>query len=201
MPTLGFEWRDAFLEALRTVPVVQHACDAAGVNRSTAYAARKGDKEFATAWDEAMEAGIDCAEKEAFRRAVQGFDEPVIWQGQLIPVWARDAKGEVVTRVRYSTDPKTRKRVRTMVPVQATDGAGRPMWLTQRRHSDQLLVTILKGRRKAVYSERTELTGADGKPMEMDATTKAARIAALMAAAKQRRAAAKGAPASEPEED
>lgn len=165
MPTLGFDWRSPFLEALRQVPVVQHACDCAGINRATAYAARKGDQEFAKAWDDAMESGVDRAEQEAFRRAVKGYEEPVIFQGR-------------VAKVR---DPETKK----MVP------------LTIRKHSDQLLVTILKGRRKAVYAERTELTGADGKPVVLDATTKAARLQSLMEAAKKRRAAAKGEPAED----
>ena len=36
---------------------------------------------------------------------------------------------------------------------------------TETRYSDQLLTLMLKGRRKGVYADRTELTGADGGPM------------------------------------
>jgi hypothetical protein len=36
---------------------------------------------------------------------------------------------------------------------------------TETRYSDQLLTLMLKGRRKSVYADRTELTGADGGPM------------------------------------
>jgi len=38
---------------------------------------------------------------------------------------------------------------------------------SQTLYSDQLLTLILKGNRKRVYSERTELTGADGAAIEV----------------------------------
>jgi len=78
-----YPWRDAFLEALRRIPVVAPACTAVGIERSTAYRARAADDSFATAWDEAMEDGIDKAEQEAFKRAVVGFEEPVVDKGRL----------------------------------------------------------------------------------------------------------------------
>jgi hypothetical protein len=47
----------------------------------------------------------------------------------------------------------------------------------------------LKGRRKKVYADRTELTGADGGPVaQVDETAKAARVAQLLAVAQQRKA-------------
>lgn len=76
-----FPWRDAFLASLREWPVVQRACDAVGIERSTAYRQRHADEAFAKAWDEAMEAGVDRAEAEAFRRGVEGVEEAVWHQG------------------------------------------------------------------------------------------------------------------------
>lgn len=113
-----YDWKALFLAALAEVPVVVHACKAAGVNRVTAWRAREADPEFAKAWDEALEEGIDRAEQEAFRRAVVGYEKPVWYKGELVG--------------------------------------------TETVHSDALLALILKGRRKAVYAERKELTGADG---------------------------------------
>lgn len=165
------DWQKLFLKALSEVPVVQHACDAAGVQRCTAYRARQADEAFAQAWDDAMEAGVDRAEKEAFRRAVLGFEEPVIYQGALQFVVVRDEEGAV-----------------------QMDAAGNPlaMPLTVRKHSDALLALVLKGRRKKVYAERTELTGADGKDLDqrLDEVTRAARLSAIVAAAKARKEAA-----------
>ncbi len=76
-----FPWREPFLQALRDWPIVQHACDTVGIQRSTAYRTRMADEEFAKAWDDAMEAGVDKAEREAFRRAVEGVDKGVWHQG------------------------------------------------------------------------------------------------------------------------
>jgi hypothetical protein len=76
-----FPWREPFLQALRDWPIVQHACDAVGILRCTAYRTRQADEEFAKAWDDAMEAGVDKAEREAFRRAVEGVDKGVWHQG------------------------------------------------------------------------------------------------------------------------
>ena len=76
-----FHWHEAFLAALREWPIVQHACDAVGIERCTAYRARQADEAFAKAWDDAVEAGVDKAEREAFRRAVEGVEEDVWHQG------------------------------------------------------------------------------------------------------------------------
>lgn len=53
-------------------------------------------------------------------------------------------------------------------------------------YSDALLALLLRGRRKLFATERTELTGADGAPVAVDATTRAARVAALLDTARQR---------------
>jgi hypothetical protein len=140
-----FDWKPAFLAALREVPVVSRACAAVGIERSTAYRAAEVDPSFREAWDDAMEEGIDKAEQEAFRRAVEGTDKGVWHQGSLVG--------------------------------------------SERVYSDTLMALILKGRRKKVYADRTELTGADGGPVQqVDETAKAARVAQLMALAQQRKA-------------
>lgn len=138
-----FPWREPFLDALREWPIVQHACDIVGIQRCTAYRARQADEAFAKDWDDAMEAGVDKAEREAFRRAVEGTDKGVWHQGVNVG--------------------------------------------TERVYSDSLLSLVLKGRRKQVYADRTELTGADGGPVATtDATQRAARAAALLELARKR---------------
>ena len=140
-----FDWKPTFLAALRELPVIAHACKAVGIERSTAYRAREADPAFAQAWDEAMEEGIDRAEQEAFRRAVVGYEEPVVHQGRLSYLYER------------YVDDDGKEQYRPVL-----DANGQPVPLTVRKHSDALLALILKGRRKAVYAERKELTGADG---------------------------------------
>lgn len=171
------DWTDAFMAALREYPVVQHACDAVGISRARAYRRREDEPVFAKAWDDAMEAGIDRAEREAFRRAVVGFEEPVVHKGFLCYRMKHDADGKLL-------------RNEDGMPVYETDANGQPIPLTVRKHSDALLGLVLKGRRKQVYAERTELTSPDGSmsPATDDAT-RAARTAQLLALAAQRKAA------------
>jgi hypothetical protein len=140
-----FDWKPAFLAALRELPVIAHACKAVGIERSTAYRAREADQAFADAWDDAQEDGIDRAEQEAFRRGVVGFEEPVLDKGRLAYRYERYEDEEGAEHYRLVLDEH-----------------GQPVPLTVRKHSDALLALYLKGRRKSVYAERKELTGADG---------------------------------------
>lgn len=165
------DWRAVLLEALRTVPVLQHACDVAQVERTTVWRAREREPEFAAAYDDAMEAGVDRAEQEAFRRAVVGYVEPVIDKGRLAYAYER-----VVEDGKESFRP-------------VLDEQGQPVPLTVRKHSDALLSLILKGRRKRLYAERIEQTGADGAPLIVDGSKRSARVAALLATAQGRAAA------------
>lgn len=151
--------------------MILHACRAADIHRGTVAKARKEDEAFAKAYDEAMEEGIDRAEQEAFRRAVVGFEEPVIDKGRLAYVYERYVDDEGKEGYRVLLDEK-----------------GQPVPLTVRKHSDGLLSFVLKGRRKKIYADRTELTGADGAPLaHVDETAKAARVAQLLALAQQRK--------------
>lgn len=57
-------WKEKFLESLRQEPNIAKACRAAGIHRSTAYAARKRSEsddrdDFLEQWDYAMEDGLD----------------------------------------------------------------------------------------------------------------------------------------------
>ena len=144
-----FPWREAFLASLREMPVVARACEAVGIERSTAYRARDADPELAAAWDDALETGVDRAEQEAFRRGVVGFEEPVLDKGRLTYRYERYEAPDA--------DGKPQEQWRMLL-----DENGQPIPLTVRKHSDTLLALFLKGRRKKVYADRTELTGADG---------------------------------------
>lgn len=62
----------------------------------------------------------------------------------------------------------------------------------EQAYSDTLMIFLLKGARPDKFKERTstELSGAGGKPIEMNDTTAAARLAAILDSAKQRAASA-----------
>lgn len=72
----------AFLTALReTGGNVSRACELAKLARQTVYGWREASQEFATAWAQTVEAGMDDLEQEARRRALEGVEEPVFYKG------------------------------------------------------------------------------------------------------------------------
>lgn len=76
-------WEAAFLDALAESGNVSKAAAAAGVTRTTVYALRNHPDapDFAEAWEDALEEASDLLELEARRRAVEGVEEPVFYQG------------------------------------------------------------------------------------------------------------------------
>jgi len=71
-PKDAAEWALKFLAELRKMPIVSHACEAAGISPSKAYSHRKKANWFAEAWDEALEEGIDHLEQAAWQAAQDG---------------------------------------------------------------------------------------------------------------------------------
>ena len=64
--------KKAFIEELRQRYSVYHACKAAGIGRTTVYAWRQDDAEFAKAWDAALADAADVLEASAYQRALEG---------------------------------------------------------------------------------------------------------------------------------
>lgn len=73
-----------FLEVLREQANVSQACRAVDIPRTVAYDEKERDSEFAEQWEQAREAAIDRLEAEAWRRAHDGVDEPVFYQGDRV---------------------------------------------------------------------------------------------------------------------
>lgn len=155
-----------FCAALSDGLTIRQASAEAGVDRATVYRWRKQDAEFAQAWDDALESGTDVLEAEAIHRAVHGVDEPVIYQGQLTPIYERNPDGSV--RLQEVDQPDGQGGTRkAWMPVHAVDAEGNPKYLTVRKPSDTLLIFMLKARRPEVYRERhvLEHTGKGGKEL------------------------------------
>jgi hypothetical protein len=77
----GGDWAPTFLAALAKSPNVTGACRKAGIGRRTAYDRRGSDAEFAAAWDDAIEQSTDDLVGEMYRRAKEGVEKPVYFQG------------------------------------------------------------------------------------------------------------------------
>lgn len=78
---MSLERRRLFLRAFAHRGIVLEGCRAAGVSRDAVYHWRETSEWFSTLYDIAVEEAADRIEAEAIRRAVDGYDEPVIYQG------------------------------------------------------------------------------------------------------------------------
>ena len=75
------QWKAKWLEAFAELGMVSAACEAVKVGRQTVYDARKDDA-FATAWDEIENQTTEAMEREAYRRGVEGVEEPLVSAGK-----------------------------------------------------------------------------------------------------------------------
>ncbi len=75
------ELKEAFLEAYPKTANVQEACHAAGISRKQHYTWLQDDPLYAARYKDAQAAVVDSLEKEAIRRARDGYDEPVYYKG------------------------------------------------------------------------------------------------------------------------
>lgn len=75
------DWKKPFLEVLRVRGIIKDACIAANVDRSTAYRHKESESDFAALWQDALDEAADELEREAWRRAVDGTDKPIVHRG------------------------------------------------------------------------------------------------------------------------
>jgi hypothetical protein len=81
---VGQAKKAAFLEAYSKLGTITHAAKAAGVPRSSHYEWLQTDPEYRKAYDDAEQQAIEGLEREARRRAIEGTEEPVFHQGQIV---------------------------------------------------------------------------------------------------------------------
>lgn len=73
------EWEESFLATLRETGNVRLSCEQANIDRHTAYNRRDRSKEFAAAWQTALDEAVDSLEAEARRRALETSDTLLIF--------------------------------------------------------------------------------------------------------------------------
>jgi hypothetical protein len=123
------DWAPRFLKRLAECGNIAAACRWTGIGRRTFYDRRDADRDFAKAASDALEEATDLLELEARRRAHDGVDKPVVYQGRLCGTWV-DSKGEQVAEASPGA---------MLVP------------LTVKEYSDTLLIFLLKAHRPSVY--------------------------------------------------
>ena len=125
----------AFLAAIRVCPSISRAAKAAGVDRREHYRRYKADKVYAKAFDEAYAMGVQALEDACMEHALEGFEQPVIWQG--LVSYAQDEHGSLLI-----------------------DEQGRLIPLTVRKHSVELKKFMLQGARPEKYRTNHHVEGS-----------------------------------------
>ncbi len=127
---------EKFLQGLRDGLTPKEAAANCNIARSTAFDWKGEDEDFRRRWNEAIDEGTDLLEKEARRRAVEGVDEPVFYQGtecavvkkysdQLLMLMLRGRRSDVYNTERHEHTGEGGGPIETKVTVEfvkAKDG-------------------------------------------------------------------------------
>lgn len=89
------------------------ACELCKITREAVYWKRRNDKEFSKRYDEAMEQSTDALEDEAVRRAFEGVQEGVYYQGDRVDLKTVYSDGLIQFMLRSRRPEKFKDRVST----------------------------------------------------------------------------------------
>ena len=128
----------AFLVAFAKVGVIGKAAEIARIHRSMHHHWMKTDPDYPDLFHQAEEEAIEILEMEAKRRAVEGINDPIIYQGAISGSWV-DKEGRQVAKDTPGS---------TLIP------------LTVKRYSDNLLMFILKAANPQKYRDNVHIDGS-----------------------------------------
>lgn len=104
-----------FLEALKAKHFIAQACEAVGIGRSTVYEWLENDPAFSRAVTEVKENTLDLVRAEAYRRAVDGVEEPVTVAGEREMV--KKFSDGLLIRILQAHDPAYREGSPTSINI------------------------------------------------------------------------------------
>lgn len=107
------------------------ALKAASLARSWVYAKRREDTDFALAFDEARKCGLEVLKDEAHRRAYEGIDKPVYYQGEEVAV-LKEYSDTLLMFLIKQHDPSYREHF----DVSLANTGGRPFMFQMMLHPD-----------------------------------------------------------------
>jgi hypothetical protein len=100
----------AFLAAYAKLFNISRAAELAGVGRRCHYDWLRDDPEYAERFEDARQAFIDELEEEAYRRAVEGWDEPVFYEGVKVGAKRKYSDNLLMFRLKAELPQKYRDR-------------------------------------------------------------------------------------------
>lgn len=119
-------WIDIFLKHLAANGLINTAATMAGVTRRRVDRERETNAEFEYAMDDALEASADVLEAEARRRAVEGIDKGIYYQGVLMETEKVYSDGLLTTLLKAKRADEFAER------KQITGAGGKPLTVVVR---------------------------------------------------------------------
>jgi hypothetical protein len=116
----------AFLAALARTGNVTLAAEIAHIARSAHYQWLEADPVYAAAYEDAMEQAAQRLEAEARRRAEEGVEEPVFYQGKQCGVIRRYSDALLMFLLKGALPDKYKERTST----ELTGAGGKPLTVT-----------------------------------------------------------------------
>lgn len=101
----------AFLAAYVECGTISHAAKAAEIRRETHHEWVRSDPVYAAAFAEAKEQAVECLEREARRRAIEGVDEPVYQGGELVGYKRRYSDTLLIFMLKAEAPDKYKERM------------------------------------------------------------------------------------------
>ncbi|OZI24052.1 terminase [Bordetella genomosp. 9] len=130
----------AFLVTLAETGNVTRSAAAIGASRSTVYEWRESDDVFAKEWEKAMRIATLGLEDEARRRAEEGVDEPVFYQGINCGT-VRKYSDTLLIFLLKARDPKYREKT----AMELTGANGGPVEMNDAQAAGRLAAILAAG--------------------------------------------------------
>lgn len=148
--TLSGPQRERFLQTLADTCNLGKACEASGMSRTAWFKYRKENPEFDAAWKEAERIGVTVLEDEAKRRAFEGVEKPILYQGQFTRKFE--------TRLDELTGaPEIDTATGQVKYFPVYDRSGRHTIETIREYSDSLVALLLKAHDHDKYRDHSKV--------------------------------------------
>lgn len=113
-----------FLTVLGQSANVSLACEAARIDRSTAYKERSRNPDFSAQWKQAIESAVDDLEAEAWRRAKEGVEKPIFQGGKQVGAIKEYSDALTIALLKAHRPEKYRENFKTEAAPSETSNNG-----------------------------------------------------------------------------